>query len=369
MFVSRLFFACVFLVACGDDSLPPSDFDGGADAAMDVGGDDVGPLDGGTDVGPLPDSSIPDGGTDAPEPDAGMVSPEDNDTTCQDGVDNDRDGTTDCDDVDCQSLVICPESMIRIVAANLTSGSGAPSYDAGHGVRIMDGLDGDVFLVQEMLFGNNTDAAFNTFARQVCGEECEAYRGTGDLIPNGVVSRFPIVDAGVWDDPETDTREFAWARIDVPGQPDLWAISIHLLTSSGAAREDEARALADHISTNVPGGDHVVVGGDFNTSGGDTYNRLRSVVQIPPTPPRDQDGNTTTNAPRSRNLDGILVSRALDQRELPVMIGGDSFPAGLVVDTRVFTPIEALAPALVGDSGATQMQHMAIVRDFRFFGL
>lgn len=369
MFVSRLLFACVFLLACGDDSLPPSDFDGGADATTDAGAADVGPSDAGGDVGPSPDSSLPDSGADVPAPDAAMSTPEDNDTTCQDGIDNDGDGDIDCDDEDCQSLVLCPESMVRVVAANLTSGSGAPSYDAGHGIRIMDGVDGDIFLVQEMLFGNNSDAAFNTFARQVCGEECEAYRGTGDLIPNGVVSRFPIVDAGVWDDPETDTREFAWARIDVPGRPDLWAISIHLLTSSGAAREAEARALAEHIETNVPGGDHVVVGGDFNTGGGDTYNRLRSVVVIPPTPPRDQDGNTNTNAPRSRNLDGILVSRDLDQSELPVMIGGDSFPAGLVVDTRVFTPLEALAPAQLGDSDANMMQHMAIVRDFRFYGL
>ncbi|MFT5352829.1 MAG: endonuclease/exonuclease/phosphatase family metal-dependent hydrolase [Polyangiales bacterium] len=343
--------------------------DGGADAAVDAESRDAESSDVGTDAEPL-DSSLPDGGTDAgPSPDAAMPTPEDDDTTCQDGLDNDRDGDIDCDDADCQSLVLCPESMVRVVAANLTSGGGTPSYDAGHGVRIMDGLDGDVFLVQEMLFGNNSDAAFNTFARQVCGDECEVYRGTGDLIPNAVVSRFPILEAGIWDDPETDTREFAWARIDVPGRPDLWAVSIHLLTSSGAAREAEARALAEHITTNVPGGDHVVVGGDFNTGGGETYNRLRGVVQIPPAPPRDQAGNTNTNAPRSRNLDGILVSRTLDQREVPVMIGGDSFPSGLVVDTRVFTPIDALAPALADDSGANMMQHMAIVRDFRFNGL
>ena len=358
----------LILVGCGDDSLPPSDVDGGdgrIDGNIDANGSDASGADAGSDA----DSGALDGGADVAAPDASMPTAEDNDTTCQDGVDNDRDGAIDCDDEGCHTSVLCPESMVRIVAANLTSGAGAGTYDAGHGIRIMEGLQGDVFLVQELLFGNNTDAAIDTFARRVCGEECEAYRGVGDLIPNGVVSRFPILEAGIWDDPETDTREFAWARIDVPGRPDLWAVSIHLLTSSGAAREAESRALAEHINLNVPEGDHVVIGGDFNTGGGGAYDRLRGVVQIPPTPPRDQAGNTNTNAPRSRILDGILVSRALDQRELPVAIGGDSFPAGLVVDTRVFTPIEALAPAELGDSDAVNMQHMAVVRDFRFFGL
>lgn len=374
MFVTRVCFACLFLLACGDDTSP--DLDGGSDAAIDGAPSDVGSGDAGTD-------GSQDGGADAgvdgdladvggddvgPVIDASMPTPEDDDTTCQDGLDNDRDGDIDCDDEDCQTNVLCPASQVRIIAANLTSGARA-NYDPGNGVRIMDGLDGDVFLVQEMLFGNNTDAAFNTFARQVCGDECEAYRGTGDLIPNGIVSRFPIIEAGVWDDPETDTREFAWARIDVPGRPDLWAISIHLLTSSGAAREAESRALAEHIRTNVPGGDHIVVGGDFNTGGGGAWDELRGVVRIPPTRPRDQAGNTNTNAPRSRVLDAVLVNRDLDQREVAVEIGGDTFPSGLVVDTRVFTPLEALAPAELGDSDATMMQHMAIVRDFRFFGL
>ena len=36
-------------------------------------------------------------------------------------------------------------------------------------------------------------------------------------IPNGIISRYPILEWGVWDDPETETREFVWARVDVPG--------------------------------------------------------------------------------------------------------------------------------------------------------
>ena len=44
----------------------------------------------------------------------------------------------------------------------------------------------------------------------------------------------PILDSGSWDDTLSPNRDFAWARIDVPGPHDLWAVSLHLLTSSTA---------------------------------------------------------------------------------------------------------------------------------------
>lgn len=37
---------------------------------------------------------------------------------------------------------------------------------------------------------------------------------------------------------------------------------------------------------------------------------------------------------------------------------------GLVVDTRIYTPLGDLAPAELADSDAANMQHMAVVRDF-----
>ena len=51
-------------------------------------------------------------------------------------------------------------------------------------------------------------------------------------------------------------------------------------------------------------------------------------------------------------------------RMIPVSIGSASFPAGLVFDTRVFTPLTDVAPATATDSAATNMQHMAVVEDF-----
>ncbi len=47
-----------------------------------------------------------------------------------------------------------------------------------------------------------------------------------------------------------------------------------------------------------------------------------------------------------------------------MIIGGSTFTNGLVVDTRVYTPISEIAPAMAADSGANQMQHMAVVKDF-----
>ena len=50
---------------------------------------------------------------------------------------------------------------------------------------------------------------------------------------------------------------------------------------------------------------------------------------------------------------------------MPVVIGENSFANGLVFDSRVYTPLSDVAPVVQSDSGATNMQHMAVIRDFR----
>jgi len=74
------------------------------------------------------------------------------------------------------------------------------------------------------------------------------------------------------------------------------------------------------------------------------------------------DGDTSAN--RSKPYDWVLGDDDLHAQAIPVLIGAQSFADGLVVDTRTFTPLADLAPALLNDSGATSMQHMAVVRDF-----
>jgi endonuclease/exonuclease/phosphatase family metal-dependent hydrolase len=251
-----------------------------------------------------------------------------------------------------------------VVAANLTSGS-AQSYDPGHGIRILEGVHADVILLQELNYLGNAAADLQSLTDQVCGPACVFVRGSG-TIPNGIISRHPIVASGTWVDPNTNTRDFAWARLDVPGPVDLWAVSVHLLTSGPSARDAEATTILAQIQANVPAGDYVVVGGDFNTDSRTeaAILTLGARLSIAAPYPADGNGNGNTSAPRSRPYDWALVSPELRQRETPVLLGAAHFDAGLVVDTRVYTPIADLAPALVTDSGASGMQHMAVVRDF-----
>jgi hypothetical protein len=89
-----------------------------------------------------------------------------------------------------------------------------------------------------------------------------------------------------------------------------------------------------------------------------------ALLVVPAKPPHDGMGNVFTNQPRNRSYDWVLVSPVLDKMEVPVKLGGVEFDEGLVFDTRVFEPLEKVAPAQEGDSGLPQMQHMAVVRDF-----
>ncbi|MBQ8037764.1 MAG: hypothetical protein IJ268_12290, partial [Proteobacteria bacterium] len=64
-----------------------------------------------------------------------------------------------------------------------------------------------------------------------------------------------------------------------------------------------------------------------------------------------------------------LCSTDFCKFEVPTVIGNRSYPKGHVVDTRVYNAKNELAtisPAQAKDSGATNMQHMAVVRDFEY---
>jgi len=84
--------------------------------------------------------------------------------------------------------------------------------------------------------------------------------------------------------------------------------------------------------------------------------------------PVDQDGNDRTNEPRNQPYDWVLADPDLDALEVPTRIGDQEFAAGLVFDSRVFSPLSEVAPVEAGDSGAPNMQHMAVVRDFEVPG-
>ncbi len=252
------------------------------------------------------------------------------------------------------------------MAANLTSGNGQ-DYDPGHGNRIFQGLDPDIVLIQEMSYLSNTPQDLRRWIESTFGPEFRYYQESGPGIPNGIVSRYPIVQAGEWDDPWLDNRDFAWARIDIPGKRDLWAISVHLKASSddAAQRNQQAKELLRRLGS-IPAEDYVVLGGDFNTQDrSEPCLRTLSSDLVTAGPyPSDARGDGDTNAKRNKPYDWVLADADLHRLSVPLRLGSRKFPHGLVFDSRTYEPLSEVAPVQRGDSGAPNMQHMAVLRAF-----
>jgi hypothetical protein len=260
---------------------------------------------------------------------------------------------------------------LRVVAANLTSDrfqSYSPdnanhSNPEGAGARILKALKPDIVLIQEF----KTTIPTRQWVNRTLGAEFSFMAEEDVQIPNGIISRFPIVASGSWDDPVLDNREFAWAQIRLPGGKDLWAVSVHFHSKTATSRATQAMALAKWIDKRVPKNALLLVGGDLNTRTTEEpcFRELARVVVIPKNPPADRFGDISTNAPRNRPYDWVLADAALDPLAIPVKLAGQEFPQGLVFDSRTFKPLEKLAPVRKSDSGVPHMQHMAVVRDFR----
>ncbi|HWO22694.1 MAG TPA: endonuclease/exonuclease/phosphatase family protein [Kofleriaceae bacterium] len=253
-------------------------------------------------------------------------------------------------------------TRVRLMAGNLTSGN-LQAYEAP-GTRIFQGLKPDIAMIQEFNVGDNATATVRAWVDMAFGASFFYFRESGAQIPNGIVSRYPILASGIWQDAQSPNREFAYARIDVPGTKDLWAISVHLLTD-GSRRPAEATELVGYINANVPAGDYLAIGGDFNTSSRTetAVNTLGQVVGVAAPFPVDQAGDGDTNANRNSPYDWVMIDADLLARQVPVTIGTASFTNGLVFDSRVYTPLSAVAPVLMSDSAATNMQHMGVVKD------
>ncbi|MDA7862743.1 hypothetical protein N9134_00225 [Akkermansiaceae bacterium] len=255
------------------------------------------------------------------------------------------------------------------MAANITSGN-FQSYDPGHGIRIFEALDPDIVLIQEFNYLSNTDTQLDIFVAETFGAEfsyVEEGKSSGQ-IQNGVISRYPILQSGIWDDADMSNREFVWAQIDVPGDANLWVVSVHFKASSGSEsrRTGEAEQLAGYITANVPAADYVVIGGDFNAQNRNEefLTKLSPIVKVTAPWPVDRNGNGNTNSGRSKPYDWVMVEPDLDALEVPTVLGSRSYANGLVFDSRVYIPIGDVAPVLAADSGVAGMQHMAVMKTF-----
>jgi endonuclease/exonuclease/phosphatase family metal-dependent hydrolase len=260
---------------------------------------------------------------------------------------------------------------IRVVAANLTSDNkqsyspdnGNHSNPEGAGARILKALKPDIVMIQEF----NTSVPVRQWINKTLGEDYVFMAEKGMQIPNGIISRFPIIESGSWDDPVLNNREFAWAHLRLPEKRDLWVVSVHLHSKGEPSRATQTAALAKFIAEKVPKDALLLIGGDFNarTTEESCFKELASVVVIPDHPPADQHGEISTNANRNRPYDWVLASKSLDAAAVPVKLADAEFPNGLVFDSRVFEPLDKLAPVQKTDSGVKNMQHMAVIRDFK----
>ncbi|HSO31455.1 MAG TPA: endonuclease/exonuclease/phosphatase family protein [Labilithrix sp.] len=258
---------------------------------------------------------------------------------------------------------------LRVVAANISSG---PSlvYGPAEGVRIFQGLRPDVVLIQELVVGGNSTTEVDAYVTTTFGATFSYYREPGAQIPNGIISRYPILESGTWVDPQVANRGFAYAKLDLPGGHPLWAISLHLLTSGVAQRAAEVTSLVAQVKATIPAADYLVLGGDFNTGSRvepcivDPLTGLAQIVVTAAPYPADGAGNDNTSGPRSKPHDWLLADTDLAAFSVPVAIGQRGYPGGLVFDSRVFMPLADVAPVQMTDSAATNMQHMPVVRDF-----
>ncbi len=266
--------------------------------------------------------------------------------------------------------VAASADTVRIVSANLTSGSrqsyspdnGNHSNPEGAGARILKGLRPDIVLIQEF----NTSVPVRQWVNATLGENYAFVREESAEIPNGIISRFRILESGEWDDPLQDNRDFVWARIALPDGSRLLAVSVHLSAKKPEMRTEEARALAGFVKANAKPGERVAIGGDFNLRNlsEEALKELGAVVVVPDDLPSDGAGNFHTNSPRNRPYDWVLVDPGTQRLCSPVKIAGLEFSSGLIFDSRVFAPLGAVPPVQAGDSAAPQMQHMAVARDF-----
>ncbi len=261
------------------------------------------------------------------------------------------------------------------MASNLTSGNNQ-RYETP-GLDILKGLRPDIVAMQEFnvsnSFGINTSAAFSNMVATTFGMDFVYFRESGYTIPNGIISRYPMLASGSWVDSDSgvNDRGFAWAKIGLPGTNPLYVVSVHLKASSGTANEDrrtaEAAEVKDLISTNFPPNAWIIVAGDMNlyseTEGAITT--LKTFLSDSPVP-ADQNGDPDTNAGRSSRYDRVLPSFSMTNTLTPVVIAAHTFPNGLVFDSRVYSPLTDVPPVQSPDSGAPLMQHMGVLKDFAY---
>ena len=267
------------------------------------------------------------------------------------------------------TLMIRDPNVFSIMAANLPSGvelvNGFFPYNEA-GKRIFRLLRPDIVAIQEWILLPGETLA--SFVDEQFGDTFHYFIEPDSDFPNGIISRWPIVAAGVWEDVEVFNRDFAWATIELPGARNLHAVSVHFKAGGSSSDRDsriaQARALTNYIAQAAfPVTDYLVIAGDLNLAGRneETLQILENLVSDD-LPPADQEGELQTNIPRNQHYDFVLPSPLLESAHIPFEFGGFVFPNGIVFDSRLWD--EHLMPVRVGDAADVNMQHLAVMKQF-----
>ncbi len=260
-------------------------------------------------------------------------------------------------------------------------------------IRTFQGLQPDIALLQEwgMAAGAHrgyVDEAFGPQFYYYLGWAPEFF-GPGSAMNNGIVSRWTITSSGFWKDavsPNTNDA-VAWAEIDLPGETDLLAVSLHLKAGDTAQDKADRITQANSVKANIESyqtsqgfNGYVVVGGDCNFANyQDAALEVFSTFLSPTNHrPADHLGNQNTNEKRDRPYDWVMPDPALDAKHTPLVIGTENYryDDGIVFDSHVFwaqgddpapspdTELWNLPPVRYGDSHSGATDHMAVMKAF-----
>ena len=270
---------------------------------------------------------------------------------------------------DIHTLFIRDDDAFSVVSANLVSGTvtigDQTAYDDA-GQHLLRALAPDIVAIQEWVVTNS----FAQFVTDNFGSDFYWVTDgtTGQYaMPNGIISRWPIVETHVWDD-AVGYRQHIHAKIKLPGTKNLNLVSVHLksgdTTTDIDARILGARNLTNAIEqANFSASDYLLIAGDLNTTNRSAteLSILTSIVSDAHKP-TDKAGSENTNPSKARPYDYVLPDSALEIQYVGMNYNGTSFPDGMIFDTREWGDHQY--PALGSDSEAANLTHAPVMKVF-----
>ena len=292
-----------------------------------------------------------------------------------------------CENIQCNSDEKCilgdcikqetEKIKLRLLAANITSGNDQ-AYEE-EGIRIFKALKADIIMIQEF----NSKTGIDSFVKNTFGAEYTYFRGNprgnGD-IPDGIISKYPIIKSGEIDDPRVTDREIDWVEIKVSDKVKLMVFSVHLKGQEDNSQITAAQIITKEISEHkkLNTGYYYIVGGDFNgeasvsNEGFGKYNGEDIFVINSAFPKSEYGDDGNTNKSRTARLDYVLVDNELYKYQISTdyCISEGSckkYKDGLVFDSRNYSNSDLsvyFSPVESSDCDVKNMQHLAVVKDF-----